>query len=95
MIIKYEYPLATEENMKALQDAIDCGKDIYTIFEMFDEELLWDCYVVTSGQQDTPWQVFDWQEEDEQYRIEDWQQDRLENFLLESTNHIGKYNLQQ
>ena len=81
--------------MKALQDAIDCGKDIYTIFEMFDEELLWDCYVVTSGQQDTPWQVFDWQEEDEQYRIEDWQQDRLENFLLESTNHIGKYNLQQ
>ena len=81
--------------MKALQDAIDCGKDIYTIFEMFDEELLWDCYVVMSGQQDTPWQVFDWQEEDEQYRIEDWQQDRIENFLLESTNHIGKYNLQQ
>lgn len=95
MRINYEYPLATEENMKALQDAIDCRKDICTIFEMFDEELLWDCYVVMSGQQDTPWQVFDWQEEDEQYRIEDCQQEGIENFLHESADRIGKNHLQQ
>ena len=95
MKIKFEYPLATEENMKAVQDAIDCGKDIDTIFGMFDEELLWDCYVVMSGQQETPWQVFDWQEENGQYRIEDWQQEGIENFLHESAKHIGRNNLQQ
>lgn len=45
MTINYDYPLATEENMKAVQEAIDAGTDIETIFSMFDEELLWDTVV--------------------------------------------------
>ena len=95
MKVSFEYPLATEENMKAVQDAIDGGNDIDTIFEMFDDVLLWNCYVVMSGQQDTPWQVFSWQDEDEQYRIEDWQWEGIEKFLHESANHIDRNNLQQ
>ena len=44
MKIKFEYPLATEENMKAIQDAIKAGTDVETLFSMFDEEMLWDCW---------------------------------------------------
>ena len=95
MKVYFEYPLATKENMKAVQDAIDIGSDIDTIFNLFDDELLWDCYVVMSGQQNTPWQVFDWQEGNEQYRTEDWQQEGIENYLRESANRIGRDHLQQ
>ena len=95
MRVYYDYPLATEENMRAVQAAIESGTDIDTMFSLFDEETLWDCYIVMSGQQDTIWQVFDWQNGNEQYRIEDWQQEGIENFLYESANHIGKNHLQQ
>lgn len=81
MTIHYEYPLATEENMKAVQNAIDTNIDIYTLIDMFDEEVLWDCYVVITGQQNTPWQVFEWQKGNEQYRIEDWQREGIESFI--------------
>ena len=94
MTINYDYPLATEENMKAVQEAIDAGTDIETIFSMFDEELLWDCYIVMSGQDGIVWQVFDWQKGNEQYRIEDWQLDSLENFLQESIDNASRRYLQ-
>ena len=94
MRIFFDYPLATEENMKAVQEAIDAGNDIGTIFSMFDEELLWDCYIVMSGQDGIVWQVFDWQKGNEQYRIEDWQLDGLENFLQESIDNVSRRYLQ-
>lgn len=81
MRIYFDYPLATEENIKAVKEAIDTGVDVETLFEMFEGELLWDCYIVMSGQQDTPWQVFDWQNGNEQYEIEEWQRDRIENYI--------------
>lgn len=95
MRVFYDYPLATEENMKAVQAAIESGADVDTIFGMFDEELLWDCYIVMSGQDDTAWQVFDWQNGNEQYRIEDWQQEGLESYYQELAEDIARNNLLQ
>ena len=90
MKIKFEYPLATEENMKAIQDAIKAGTDVETLFSMFDEEMLWDCYIVMSGQQDVAWHVFDWQNGNEQFRIEDWEQEGIESYFQEKADCVTR-----
>ena len=73
MRIYFDYPHATEENMKAVQDAINAGKDIDELTDLFDEEVLWDCVVVLSGNKDTPWALLDHMNGHEQTSIEDWQ----------------------
>ncbi len=70
MRIYFEYPLATEENMKAVQEAINTEKDI---FDLFDEEVIWDCIAVLSGNKNTPWVVLDHMDGHEQYSPDDWQ----------------------
>ncbi len=81
MRIFFDYPLATDENIKAVKEAINTGIDAEELFEMFDDVMLWDCLVVISGQQDIQWNVFHWQDGNEQYRIEDWQIDGIEVFI--------------
>ena len=81
MRIYFEYPLATEENMKAVQDAVDSGKDICELVEMFDEEVLWDCVAVLSGNKDTPWAVLDHMDGYEQYSPEGWQREVIDDYI--------------
>jgi hypothetical protein len=59
--------------MNAVQDAINAGKDIDELVEMFDDEVLWDCVVVLSGNKDTTWSILFNLEGSEQTNIEDWQ----------------------
>ena len=84
MRVFFDYPLATEENMKAIQDAINSGTDIFELYEMFDEEMLWDCVVVLSGNTDTPWALLDHMEGNLQTVIEDWQFDIIKNYVAKS-----------
>ncbi len=81
MRIYFDYPLATEKNMKAVQDAIVSGKDIYELVEVFDDEVLWDCVAVLSGNKDTPWAVLDHMDEKEQYSPDDWQRDIIDKYI--------------
>ena len=59
--------------MKAVQEAIDSGKDIWELDEMFGDEMLWDCVAVLSGNKDTPWALLDHMDGNRQYQTEDWQ----------------------
>ena len=72
MIIKFEYPMATEENMKAIQNAINAGMDAAELLDSFPEEVVWDCVVVLSGNRETPWAVLDHMDDNLQTSIEDW-----------------------
>lgn len=81
MRIYYEYPMATEENMKTIQDAINAGMDIANLLDNFPEEMVWDCVVVLSGNKDTTWQVFDWMDGNLQTRVEDWQIDYIDDYI--------------
>ena len=83
MRIYFDYPYATEENMNAVQDAINAGKDIDELVEMFDDEVLWDCVVVLSGNKDTTWSILFNIEGSEQTNIEDWQSEFIEEFISE------------
>ncbi len=81
MRIFFDYPLATEENMKAVQAAIDAGKDLFELSELFDENVLWDCVAVLSGNKDTPWALLDHMNGHEQISIEDWQSAIEDNYI--------------
>ena len=81
MRIFFDYPLATEENMKAVQDAINTGKEFDELIEMFDTAVLWDCIVILSGNKDTPWVILDYMDGHEQYNIEAWQCEIIEDYL--------------
>ncbi len=83
MRIKFEYPMATEENMKAIQNAINAGMDAAELLDSFLEEVVWDCVVVLSGNENTPWALLDNMEGDRQITIEDWQYEIVENYLME------------
>lgn len=83
MRIYFDYPLATEENMKAIQDAINSGKTADELDEMFGSVMVWDCIVVLSGKDDTTWEVFDSMKDNFQTDIEDWQRDIIDGFLIE------------
>ena len=84
MIIKYEYPMATEENMKTIQDAINAGMGAAELLDSFLEEVVWDCVVVLSGNTDTPWALLDHMEGNLQTVIEDWQFDIIKNYVAKS-----------
>lgn len=55
MRIYFDYPLATEENMKVVQDAINAGMGCDELMDSFPGEMVWDCLVVLSGNENTPW----------------------------------------
>ena len=86
MRIYFDYPLATEENMKAVQDAINSDKDIYELEEMFGDEMLWDCVAVLSGNKDTPWALLDHMDGNRQYQTEVWQSEVIGEYIAESQN---------
>ena len=81
MRIYFDYPNATEENMNAVQNAINAGKDIDELMDMFDESTIWDCVIVLTGNKDTPWALLDDMDGNEQTRIEDWQQEFIEEYI--------------
>ena len=83
MRVFFDYPLATEENTKVVQDAINSGTDIFELYEMFDEEMLWDCVVVLSGNKDTPWALLDHMDGNLQTAIENWQYEIVDNYIYE------------
>ena len=83
MRIYFDYPLATEENMKAVQDAIDSGKASDELFDLFDENTLWDCIVILSGNKDTPWALLDHMDGHEQNGIEDWQAEFIDEYIAD------------
>ena len=83
MRIKFEYPLATEENMKAVQDAINAGMEDYDLCELFDEEMVWDCVTVLSGNKDTPWALLDHMDGNLQTALEDWQHEVVGDYVGE------------
>ena len=81
MRIYFDYPLATEENMKAVQNAINSGKDSDELLDMFDENVLWDCVVMLSGNKDTPWAVLEHMDGNVQTSIEDWQETVIDDYI--------------
>ena len=81
MRIYFDYPLATEENVKAVQEAINSGKEIYELYEMFDENTIWDCITALSGNIDTAWALLDHMNGHEQYSLEDWQYDLIAEYV--------------
>ncbi len=82
MRIYFDYPLATEENMKAVHDAINAGKDVEELVDQFDSEVVWDCVVMLSGNKDTPWLVFDNMVDNVQTHTEDWQEWMIGNYVF-------------
>lgn len=83
MRIIFDYPLATEENMKTIQDAINFGKDQSELVEMFGENMVWDCIAVLSGNKDTPWALLEHMDGHEQIGYEDWQSEVVEKYLAQ------------
>ena len=81
MIVKFEYPMATEENMKAIQNAINAGMGAAELLDSFLEEVVWDCVVVLSGNRETPWAVLDHMDGNHQTVLEDWQYGIIEDFV--------------
>lgn len=81
MRIYFDYPLATEENMHAVQEAIDAGKETCDLVELFDENVLWDCIAVLSGNKDTPWALLDHMNGHEQIGMEDWQSEVVDDYI--------------
>lgn len=81
MIVKFDYPMATEENMKAIQNAIHAGMDYPALNETFGNETVWDCIAVLSGNKDTAWQLLDHVDGSRQTRTEDWQDDIIEDYI--------------
>ena len=88
MRIYFEYPLATEGNTKAVQEAINAGNDYEELLEMFDEDVLWDCVVVLSEKEDTPWCLFDHMDGNRQTSIEDWQSDYIEEYIYKCQENL-------
>lgn len=82
MRIYFDYPLATKENIKAVQDAINEGKDTDELMRIFDEEMLWDCIVVLSGNEKTPWGLLEDMDDNAQITIEDWQYDFIGEYII-------------
>ena len=83
MRIYFDYPLATEENMKAVQTAINAGMDTCDLIESFGENVVWDCVVVLSGNKDTPWALLDHINGHEQTEIENWQSKFIDDYIEE------------
>ena len=83
MKIKFEYPMATEENMKAIQKAINAGMGAAELLDSFLEEVVWDCVVVLSGNEDTPWALLDHMDGNLQIAIEDWQYEIVNDYVAE------------
>ena len=83
MRIYFDYPLATEENIQVVQNAINEGKDIEELLDIFDDEMLWDCVVVLSGCQDLTWSILFNLDGPEQTHIEDWQSEFIEKYIME------------
>ena len=81
MRIYFDYPNATKENMHAVQNAINAGKDIDELMDMFDESTIWDCVIVLTGNKDTPLALLDDMDGNEQISIEDWQQEFIEEYI--------------
>ena len=82
MRVYFDYPLATVENMKAVQNAIDAGtNDVCDLIDMFGENVVWDCVVMLSGNEDTPWAVFDRMDGHEQAGIECWQGEIIDDYI--------------
>ena len=84
MRVYFDYPLATEENLKAVQAAIDSGKTADELEEMFSIEVVWDCIAVLSGNRETAWAVLDNMEGNRQTVIEDWQYDVINDYIAKS-----------
>jgi hypothetical protein len=82
MRVFFDYPLATEENLKAVQDAINSGKSAGDLIDMFGEEVVWDCYVILSGNKDTTWALLDGMDGDHQSGdLEEWQNESIESYV--------------
>ena len=88
MRIYYDYPLATEENMKAVQNEIIAGKDCDELCEMFGETVVWDCIAILSGNEHTPWALVDFLNGNEQIGIDDWQTDLIDNYISDVQNSV-------
>ena len=81
MRIFFDYPLATEENKKAVQDAIISGKNQSELVELFGENMVWDCIAVLSGNKDTPWVLLDHMDGHEQIGYEVWQSEIADEYI--------------
>ena len=81
MRIYFDYPNATEENMKSIQEAINQGNDTEELFELFDENVVWDCLVVMTGNRNTPWALLDKMDGNNQTEIESWQYEMIDEFI--------------
>ena len=90
MRIKFEYPMATEENMKAVQDAINAGMDNCDLCEAFGEEMVWDCIAVLSGNKDTTWALLDHMDGNRQTGTEDWQSEICDDYIAKSQTLFSK-----
>ncbi len=84
MRIKFEYPMATEENMKAVQDAINAGMDNCDLCEAFGAEMVWDCIAVMSGNKDTTWALLDHMDGNNQIETEEWQVEIIDDFIVKN-----------
>lgn len=81
MRIYFDYPLATEENMKAVQKAIEAGTEEWDLIEMFGENVVWDCVAVLSGNKETPWALLDCMNGHDLIGYEDWQSDVVNDYI--------------
>ena len=81
MNIYYDYPHATKENMKAIQDAIIAGKEAWELIDIFGENVVWDCVAVLSGNKETVWGLVDFLNGHEQICIDDWQSELIEEYV--------------
>ncbi len=75
--------MATEENMKAIQSAINAGMGAAELLDSFLEEVVWDCVVVLSGNEDTSWALLDHMDGNLQTVIEDWQYEIVNDYVAE------------
>lgn len=72
--------MATEENMKAIHKAINAGMGEAELLDSFPEDVVWDCVVVLSGNEDTPWALLDHMDGNLQTQLEVWQCELVEEF---------------
>ena len=80
MKIHFDYPLATNENIEAIRKAFNTMTEPTDLYDEFNDEVLWDCFVVMSGQQNTPWALMDYCDGNEQYSPENWQRNLMDEY---------------
>lgn len=81
MRVFFDYPLATEDNMRAVQEAINAGKEIWELDEMFGVNMVWDCIAVLSGNKETVWALLDHMDGHEQIGYESWQSEIADEYI--------------